>query len=389
LEGTAFAQSGKKKKKVGDKEKKSKATKDPKDFYKEWWKDKERYRCGKKGHPASACSIKPLSNNDNKSICSSKSASNAMAAIQKSMKTMGRAMTQISEIADFDDESFEEQSHAQLGVVSVEDARSEPRSGYVFATRTLSLWNHLLLDNQSSVHIMCNPDFVNDIWELSQPMILKSNEGSLPINQVANFEGFKREMWFLRNAMTNILSFSLVKSEYNITYDGDVFIIHWAAKDYSDMVFKPHKSGLHVYDPDNPRGLASHCFMETVESSMLLFTKRQIHGANLVCNLQAGLAFPSNADMKWAIQSNLIQDCSVTVKDMGTAIKVWGPSIAMLKGKTVRTTPPVVRQDVIKIPKEIWELHKDVTLTIDIFLSTRYHSSPPTAWSYAFCRLRI
>jgi hypothetical protein len=128
--------------------------------------------------------------------------------------------------------------------------------------------------------------------------------------------------------------------------------------------------------------------METVESNMSLFTKRQIHSANLVCNLQAGLAFPSNSDMKWAIQSNLIKDCLVTVKDMGMVIKVWGPSIAMLKGKMVRKTPPVVRQDVIEILKEIWELHKDVTLTIDIFLSTRYHSASPTVWSYAFCRLR-
>jgi hypothetical protein len=230
LEGTAFAQSGKKKKKIGDKEKKPEAAKDPKVFDKEWWKDKECYRCGKKGHPASACSVKPLSNNDDKSIRSSKLASNAMAAIQKSMKTMGKAMTQISEIADVDDKLFEEQSHAQLGVVSVEDARSEPWSGYAFATRTLKLRNHLLLDNQSSVHIMCNPNFVNDIWESSQPMILKSNGGSLLINEVAYFEGFKRETWFLRNAMTNILSFSLVKSEYNITYDGDAFIIHRVAK---------------------------------------------------------------------------------------------------------------------------------------------------------------
>ncbi len=376
-----FAQSGKKKKKVGDKEKKPEADKDLKDFNKGWWKDKECYRCDKKGHPASACSVKPLSNNEDKSIRSSKSASNAMAAIQKSMKTMGKAMTQISEIADFKDKLFEEQSHAQLGVVSVEDARSEPRSGYAFATRILLLRNHLLLDNQSSVHIMCNPGFVNGIRESSQLMILKSNGGSLPINEVANFEGFKRETWFSRNAMTNIHSFSLVKSEYDITYDGNAFIIYRAAKGYSDMVFKPHKSGLHVYDLDNPRGLASHCFMETVESNMSLFTKRQIHGANLARNLQAGLAFPSNADMKWEIQSNFIKDCPVTVKDMGTAIKVWGPSIAMLKGKTVRTTPPVVRQDVIKIPKEIRELHKDVILTIDIFLSTRYHSSPPTVWS--------
>jgi hypothetical protein len=103
---------------------------------------------------------------------------------------------------------FEEQSHAQLGVVSVEAARSEHRSGYAFATRTPSLRNHLLLDNQSSVHIMCNPNFVNDIGESIHSMILKSNGGSLPINEVANFEGFKRETWFLRNAMTNILSFS-------------------------------------------------------------------------------------------------------------------------------------------------------------------------------------
>ncbi len=301
LEGTAFAQSGKKKKKVGNKGKKPEAAKDPKYFDKEWWKDKECYRCGKKGHPASACSVTPLSDNEDKLIHSSKWASNAMAAIQKSMKTMGKAMTQISKIANFDDKLFEEQSHAQLSVVSVEDARSEPWSGYAFATRALLLRNHLLLDNQSTVHIMCNPDFVNNIRESSQLMILKSNGGSLLINEVANFEGFKRETWFLRNAMTNILSFSLVKSEYDITYDGDAFIIHQATKGYSDMVFKPHKSGLHVYDPDDLRDLASHCFIETVESNMSLFTKRQIHGANLARNLQAGLAFPSNADMKWAI----------------------------------------------------------------------------------------
>ena len=88
-------------------------------------------------------------------------------------------------------------------------------------------------------------------------------------------------------------------------------------------------------------------------------------------NLQAGLAFPSNQDMRWALQSNLIKDCPLTVKDMTTAMKVWGPSIAMLKSKTVRTTPPAVRQDVIEIPREIRECHKDVTLTIDIFFDNK------------------
>ncbi len=145
-----------------------------------------------------------------------------------------------------------------------------------------------------------------------------------------------------------------------------------------DMVFKLHASGLHVYDPEDARGLASYSFMETVESNMALFTKQQIHSANRVRNLQAGLAFPSDSDMTWALQSNMIKDCPLTAKDTRTATTVWGHNIAMLKGKTVRTTPPVVRHDVIEIPKEIWELHKMVTLAIDIFLSTRSLSFSPT-----------
>ncbi len=65
------------------------------------------------------------------------------------------------------------------------------------------------------------------------------------------------------------------------------------------------------------------------------------------------------------------------------AIKVWGPSIAMLKGKTVRKTPPVIRQDVIEIPKEIRELHKDVTLTIDNFFVNKIQFF--TTYSLVIC----
>ena len=172
--------------------------------------------------------------------------------------------------------------------------------------------------------------------------MLKSNGGKLNIHKDADFEGFETETWFSRDTMTNILSFLLVKSEYDITYDGDALINHRAAKGFPDMVFQPHESGLHVYDPEDARGLVSYSFMETVESNMALFTKQQIHSANRVCNLQAGLAFPSDSDKLCSLQSNMIKDCPLTAKDMKTATTVWGRNIAMLKGKTVRTTPPVV-----------------------------------------------
>jgi len=39
--------------------------------------------------------------------------------------------------------------------------------------------------------------------------------------------------------------------EYEVSYNGDAFIIHCAQHGYPDMVFKPHESGLHVLDIDD------------------------------------------------------------------------------------------------------------------------------------------
>ena len=55
------------------------------------------------------------------------------------------------------------------------------------------------------------------------------------------------------------------------------------------------------------------------------------------------------------------------VKDSMAAFKIWGPSMAALKEKTVRKKPEPVKTETVYIPKEIRELHKEVTLTIDIF----------------------
>ena len=40
-------------------------------------------------------------------------------------------------------------------------------------------------------------------------------------------------------------------------------------------------------------------------------------------------------------------------QDVDVALKIYGPSVALLKGKTVRKTPDVVTQDIVEVPKEI------------------------------------
>ena len=105
-------------------------------------------------------------------------------------------------------------------------------------------------------------------------MSLESNGGKLPISDIAIFEGFEESVWFLEEAMTIILSLAVVKHEYEVSYDGDEFIIHRARHGYPDLVFKPHASGLHVLDTNDPQSVASYAFMETVVDNMSLFTKR-------------------------------------------------------------------------------------------------------------------
>jgi hypothetical protein len=123
----------------------------------------------------------------------------------------------------------------------------------------------------------------------------------------------------------------------------------WCGEKIREM----HDSGLHFYDPRNK----DFSFVTTVESNKLPFSKCQISGAEKACNLYTSLGYPSAKDFKWILQSNQIKDCPVMTQDAEVAIKIWGPNIAALKGKTTRRTPAPVVTDIVHIPKERRELH--------------------------------
>jgi hypothetical protein len=200
---------------------------------------------------------------------------------------------------------------------------------------------------------------------LPEPLTLKSNSGELIIYDIANVDDYDEPVWFSMQAIANIFALKTMKKQYKVMYDSveESFLVHQEGVGLPNLLFKEHANDLHFFDPRQ----ADFAFVEIVESNMQLFSKRQIAWADKARSLYATLGFPSKQDFLWILRFNQIKDCPVTIEDAMAAYKIWGPSVAILKGKTVRTKPEPVKTNTVHIPKEIREIHKEVTLTIDIF----------------------
>ena len=69
---------------------------------------------------------------------------------------------------------------------------------------------------------------------------------------------------------------------------------------------------------------------------------------------------------KRMVREKLITNCPVTVQDVENANRIFGPDLANLRGKTIRTKLEHVRIEYVQIPWDFVELHKYVTLVADV-----------------------
>ena len=86
----------------------------------------------------------------------------AVGVVKDATKTLGKAMTQVTEVFESlrdDDISISAQSHAQVGSIVSMDGSGV----YAFAAQATSLEDLVLLDSCSSHHVFCNPRFVFNI----------------------------------------------------------------------------------------------------------------------------------------------------------------------------------------------------------------------------------
>ena len=131
------------------------------------------------------------------------------------------------------------------------------------------------------------------------------------------------------------------------------------------MHFVMHPNGLHYFDPNQKRELT---MVQTVKDMSEGYSDIQIWKAKEAREFQAKVGHPSTRDLKNIVKTNMIANCPVTVADIERAEKIFGPSVPILKGKTVRKTPDPVATDYIAVPKSILVANKNITLFGDIFL---------------------
>jgi hypothetical protein len=100
-----------------------------------------------------------------------------------------------------------------------------------------------------------------------------------------------------------------------------------------------------------------------------LFSRREVKAADQARDLYRKIGRPAEAEFVELLRRNAIRNCPVTPSDAQRALIIYGPDIAVLKGKSTRShaapRAPTFIAEII--PASVLEHHRNVTLCIDFF----------------------
>ena len=64
----------------------------------------------------------------------------------------------------------------------------------------------VLLDNKSTMDLLCNPNLVEDIKRVKLPLRIQSNNREMSVNHKAKIPEYNKRVWFNMRAITDIIA---------------------------------------------------------------------------------------------------------------------------------------------------------------------------------------
>jgi hypothetical protein len=189
---------------------------------------------------------------------------------------------------------------------------------------------------------------------LEEPIKVIGTGGTMIINFMGKHELFG-DIYYHEDHVANLVSFSNLLSLGKVSYDQSEDQFIYTVSNQSIKFNK--KDSLYVW---RSSVINNYQLINTVESNMSKYSKKEIDSASEARKLVARLAYPTSSDIISEVNSGLIVNCEVNSNDFKRADDIWGVSIGILKGKSVRKSSERVR-----MPEVINS--NDIILCIDIF----------------------
>lgn len=228
----------------------------------------------------------------------------------------------------------------------------------VVDTSTSSETDLVILDSGAQLSIFRNEDLLYNISITDTPVNINGiGKTSKPIstNKIGFLPGLDNiPIYISSDVKRNILSLADASEWYQAQWDqkSKSFSIHTEDEEF---IFERNSNVF-------TRSFKScNIDLATVEKNKSSFSSKEIRGAELAREIETRLSHESSGSLIQAIKTGSILGLPITVKDVQNSVKIFGPNIAALKGKSVAKQG--VLKDTLEVEKAIEKLQ---TLRMDI-----------------------